>query len=158
MYIKELVLMYGIAHRVLIRNLKEISDEESLTFMQPGGNCINWVVGHILVSRNDLLVKLGKDSIINDEYYTLYKRGTEGNINYSAFPLSGMVEILNESIDSVMKAIEMIKYEDLKEVDHTGESDDNIVGELAFFHFHESYHIGQVGILRRLLGKEGVIR
>ena len=33
------------------------------------------------------------------------------------------------------------------------------VGEwLSFLHFHEAYHIGQTGLLRRLAGKEGAIR
>jgi hypothetical protein len=33
------------------------------------------------------------------------------------------------------------------------------VGEmLAGLHFHEAYHVGQTGLLRRLLGKPGSIR
>lgn len=34
----------------------------------------------------------------------------------------------------------------------------NVGERLAFLQFHESYHAGQVGLLRRLLGKDGVIR
>jgi len=30
--------------------------------------------------------------------------------------------------------------------------------QLAFFQFHEAYHAGQVGLLRRLAGKEGALR
>jgi uncharacterized damage-inducible protein DinB len=30
--------------------------------------------------------------------------------------------------------------------------------QLAFLQFHEAYHIGQAGLLRRLAGKDGAIR
>jgi uncharacterized damage-inducible protein DinB len=30
--------------------------------------------------------------------------------------------------------------------------------QLGFLAFHESYHVGQVGVLRRLIGKPGAIR
>jgi hypothetical protein len=29
---------------------------------------------------------------------------------------------------------------------------------VGFFHFHESYHAGQIALLRRLVGKQGVIK
>ena len=34
---------------------------------------------------------------------------------------------------------------------------DCMAEQLAVFSFHESYHVGQLGLLRRLLGKKGAI-
>ncbi len=35
--------------------------------------------------------------------------------------------------------------------------DPSVLGALAFLSLHESYHLGQLGYLRRLLGREGVV-
>ena len=34
---------------------------------------------------------------------------------------------------------------------------DTLGWRLAFLQFHEAYHAGQLGLLRRLLGKDGAI-
>mgnify|MGYP001101362822 CR=1 FL=1 len=35
---------------------------------------------------------------------------------------------------------------------------DIVAEKIAMLHFHEAYHTGQVGLMRRLLGKDGMIR
>ena len=39
----------------------------------------------------------------------------------------------------------------------TGDPDDTVGSQLATFVFHECYHVGQTGVLRRVVGKSGVI-
>jgi uncharacterized damage-inducible protein DinB len=47
----------------------------------------------------------------------------------------------------------------LKDEDLSRKNGDQELGEaLHFLHFHEAYHIGQIGLLRRIAGKEGAIR
>ncbi|MCH9008517.1 hypothetical protein IIA29_11025 [candidate division KSB1 bacterium] len=51
-------------------------------------------------------------------------------------------------------------YERIEQLDFAKAADEKeTVGEkLSFLHFHETYHLGQIGLLRRLAGKEGVIK
>jgi hypothetical protein len=40
----------------------------------------------------------------------------------------------------------------------TSDPDETVGSNLATFVFHESYHVGQTGVLRRVAGKQGVIK
>jgi len=40
----------------------------------------------------------------------------------------------------------------------TGDPNETVGTNLAVFAFHESYHVGQTGVLRRVAGKPGVIK
>lgn len=48
---------------VVNKNLEGISHEESLKSSDRGGNCINWVIGHIVVTRDVLLETLGLETL-----------------------------------------------------------------------------------------------
>ena len=50
-------------NRVININLEGITQEESLLSPEPGGNCINWVLGHMLISRDDINKILGIDNV-----------------------------------------------------------------------------------------------
>lgn len=49
-----LKLLYGFNYMALQRNTAGLSHEDSLVQPQPAGNCLNWVLGHILAHRNDV--------------------------------------------------------------------------------------------------------
>jgi hypothetical protein len=36
--------------------------------------------------------------------------------------------------------------------------DEALMEQLTFMGFHEAYHLGQIGLLRNILGKEGAIK
>jgi hypothetical protein len=40
----------------------------------------------------------------------------------------------------------------------TGNPKETVGSLLAAFAFHEAYHVGQTGILRRVIGREGVVK
>jgi hypothetical protein len=39
-----------------------------------------------------------------------------------------------------------------------GDANGTLGDKLGFLQFHEAYHAGQIGLLRRLVGKEGKIQ
>jgi len=45
----------------------------------------------------------------------------------------------------------------LEGIEETVADNQELVGKIASFMLHEMYHIGQTGIIRRLIGKEGAI-
>lgn len=126
---------------VFNRNLEEISNEDSLTIPNDKVNTINWVAGHLVNSRDDLLEDVGRERILQLEYTEYYGRGKK---------LPGPDVAIN--IDSIKKDYERLTEEINKIL---AEGDDEKDQRVAFFMFHESYHAGQLGILRKLLGKEG---
>src|SRR2546423_4466341 len=54
-----LLTVYRFTHLSLERNLEGLTDDEALVAPAPGGNCVNWLVGHILVYRDVVHTLLG---------------------------------------------------------------------------------------------------
>jgi uncharacterized damage-inducible protein DinB len=135
-------------NRVLNINLAGITQEESLKSPEAGGNCINWVLGHIIVSRNDINEIVGLGKISDERLENLYSRGTQNINRENAEKIETLLEIFNGS----QKALE----DKVAETDLSSNADS--LKELTFLAFHEAYHTGQTGLLRRVAGKEGAIK
>jgi len=152
---KMLSHIFNYNYRSLKMNTDDISHEESLISPDQGGNCINWVVGHILSSRIGILQKLGESNIPNANKYLQYSRGSETVIDSSnAILIKQLLKDLQESQEKLENALS-----NLSEVDLEKPIEKKTLGEtLEFLQFHETYHIGQLGILRRIVGKEGAIK
>ncbi|HET9951618.1 MAG TPA: DinB family protein [Candidatus Eisenbacteria bacterium] len=137
-------------------NTEGITDAEALLQPHPAGNCMNWVVGHILSSREGALKLFGEEPVLPADATARYKRGS-GPI---AGPGDGlaMSELLARfalSQERLLRGIENLpaaKWEEER-------ADFGTVRRAVYFlHFHEAYHAGQIAVLRRLAGKKGAIQ
>jgi uncharacterized damage-inducible protein DinB len=142
-------------HYTLTKHAEGISHEESCRRPGPQGNTMNWVLGHVVASRNDILALLGRPPVWGAQEATPYARGSAGMSNPAAArPFPEILQALERSQTSIRERLDEMSAADLD-----APTEKATVGEeLAFLQFHESYHAGQVGLLRRLLGKEGVIK
>ncbi|MCX7877567.1 MAG: hypothetical protein N2510_02880 [Ignavibacteria bacterium] len=124
-------------------NLEGITHDESLVSLN-GTNCINWILGHILISRDEVFAILGLKGMCDEKMKEIYKRGIKNFDIHNAIDLNVLLEMFKDS--------QKMLDEKLKNY-----TDKEIYGNLLRFAFHESYHSGQLGILRRLIGKKGAI-
>jgi uncharacterized damage-inducible protein DinB len=156
-----LAKMFEYTHYVITVNSKELTHEDSVTRPAYGGSTLNWIVGHILVSRNSILKLLGHDPILDGESVAPYERGS------GPLPADGRVRkfeellaLLNRSQEQIMAGIRRLGDSGLSGPASEGAIDKSgTVGQnLAFFQFHEAYHAGQTGILRRVAGRKGAIQ
>jgi hypothetical protein len=143
----ETLIVLKSSHMVLNRNLKDITHTESLVTPAQGGNSINWLVGHIIVSRDDIRELLGLDKLCGDEM-KMYHRGAEAVPAGELVDFSKLLEMYNDG-EGILE--EKLKSTDLRE-------DNEKYRMVTFLAFHEAYHVGQTGILRRIIGKEGAIQ
>lgn len=143
-------------------NLAGMSAEDGFRQPEPSGNCMNWVAGHIVGSRGGTLRVLGQDSPFAADKYARYERGTE-TLSGSDESVS-LVEIMadfsaaKEGLAAGLAGLtdEMVAG---KAPFSPGNNPEETVGSLlAGLVFHESYHCGQLGVLRRMTGREGVIK
>jgi uncharacterized damage-inducible protein DinB len=136
------------------KNLEGITHEESLVEAPAGGKCINWILGHIVAARNLILELVDEDPVWTDDEAAPYRRGSESLDVSKALPLSKMQADLRSSQQKLMtRLMEMPEEEWSKPLDNGTKLD-----RLAFLQFHEAYHIGQLGLLRRVVGKPGAIK
>ncbi len=151
-----LTQLFTVNHRALHTNVEGITDREALVRPQPDGNCLNWVVGHIVASRNGALKLVGEEPIWDAATADRYKRGSAPiSSAEEGKPLAALLADLDASQERLLRGIG-------KAADGKWEEalpDWGTVGRAIFFlHFHEAYHIGQTGLLRRVAGKPGAIR
>lgn len=144
----ETVWVFQFNKMVLNTNLKDITHAESLVSPASGGNSINWTVGHILVSRDDIREMIGLKRLYDGKEFEVYKRGSDELKPADAVDLN----VLFSGFNDTHKEIE----DKISETDYSDKQKD--LRNLTFLAFHEAYHVGQTGILRRIAGKEGAIK
>lgn len=155
-----LLTQLGFTQFVLDKNLDGVSHDQSLIAPDAGGNCLNWVVGHIINSRDALLRMLGETSLWGPRQADIYARGSSALTAEQAdvVPLDMLREYLKESHARMVAAVEGLTDEDLDRVVDGPLGSDPLRKQLAGLVFHEAYHAGQTGILRRVAGLEGAMK
>lgn len=152
-----LAYQFGLTARGLGANLEGISDEESRRRPPNGGNSIHWVVGHIVSYRRLTLELLGEQPIWPKERTEAYGRGSSGEVPAEhALALSRLMEDLQATTAAIVKRLEALPDGALEAPSPNPKQ--TLGQHLAFLAFHEFYHVGQTGLLRRLCGKTGAIR
>jgi uncharacterized damage-inducible protein DinB len=160
----DLANMYEFSYLAINRNLNELTHEDTVFIPEPSGNCINWVLGHIVSARGMMLLLTGADRpIFSHEEGAPYQRGSAAmKAGDPGMDLAHLKSALEDSQKKIVPALRALSEEALaapvpekyKRPPLMG-----TVGEaLATLHYHEGYHNGQIGLLRRLAGKEGAIR
>ncbi len=146
---KDLFLyLMDFSRKALAMNMTGITSEESLSVAGDTGKSINWILGHITVSRNLISQLLGLEPLCSKEMVALYDRGTKEPAALSQWSTE---KILNQ-LDEIQNELEV-------SLNHRSDSDFEAKhwNELFFLYGHEMYHVGQIGLIRRLLGKSGAI-
>lgn len=147
--------LFSLNVMVIEKNLKGITPDESLFQPRQAGNCVNWVFGHIVATRNQVMKIIGERHVWSQEEAAPYVRGSAPLKDESvALPLSRMLTDLLASQNKLLTKLHSISPEELEEPVENG----TVCEQLAILLFHEAYHAGQLGILRRLLGKPGAIK
>lgn len=140
------------------KNLEGVTQAESLKQPAPGGNCLNWVLGHLLFHRNPMLVPLGEEPVMTPDDAEPYVRGsTPLSDPTQALSLERLLDGLETSHDTIDAALERTTDEALAAPVEPG-SQTTIGTRLLSLQFHEAYHAGQLGILRRLAGHEPALK
>ncbi len=153
---QELLQLYEAGYRTIKTNLEAISQDESMRAASPaGGNSVNWVLGHLVQTRNAVLRLSGAEAIWDDALMLVYSAQEDVVFDPArALPLERLIADLDESQVRLRAALPGITPERLAAPSIFG----TVGAALAFLTFHEGYHSGQLGILRRVLGKEGKIK
>jgi uncharacterized damage-inducible protein DinB len=162
MHAKTIAYQFGLCSYVLEKNLAGISHQESLLNPQPGGSCLNWVLGHLTRSRNQALRLLGQKPLFaNEEFDSYDDNGGKPFRRETALQfdeLKRRYQALQEPLVTGLNGMSAEAMDRPAPVSPTGNPNETVGSLLAALAFHEAYHAGQTGILRRVVGREGVIK
>lgn len=143
---------------VFQRNLHGLTHNESMQPPKPAGNTLNWVVGHVVRTRNQALMILGKPPLFPESDFDAYNaaKPNAGRI-LSLDDLQDRYTQLGEKLADTLQNCSAAALEAPAPFSPTGNPDETVGTLLASIAFHEAYHLGQTGFLRRLLGKPGAL-
>ena len=151
---QDFIRLLSIENDLIKSQTEGLSQADTLIQPMPSGNCMNWVLGHILESRITLLTLLGGAAPIDPSELEIYKR--------ESAPITGAEpgilpsEYLLQSIDTVHQAtvacLETMDDADFSREIQQGERKFTLGWRFLFLNFHYTYHIGQLEQLRQLAG------
>ena len=138
--------------RVLQAQVDGLSHGDSLIQPPDGGNCLNWLLGHIIVSRSTSLKLLGLELLAGDADYDRYNRNSDPLTQAEqALPLTRMLVDFGETQTRMLARLAELGEDDLAAIPPGQER--TVAEQLSFLSWHETYHVGQLEQLRRLAGK-----
>ncbi len=144
-------------HTRLFNNvLSEITDDQADSRANDKINHLKWLAGHVTSARMGLGKFGGLDEDKSMEEFFGHGKGIDPSKNYPS--LKEIQEKWNFISDKISTGLENIPTEVLSSDApvQVPVSDPSMEGFLGFMMHHEAYHIGQMGILRKFMGKEAM--
>ena len=140
-------------HTMLIhRFVVGITHEESVLQLPFEHNCMNWILGHIVNNRSHALETVGATHDWQDEVRALYHTETPPiKPESKSVQFETLVEYLDESVELLKAALESMSDERLQETHSNYRGEKTRYAHLTGFHWHESFHLGQLEILKAFI-------
>ena len=137
-----------------------LTHEGSLIQLPFRSNCLNWVVGHVLANRCNILALLGAEDLRPTVNLDHYERESDPVLGESkgVLTLEDLIHHLEESQTRLAAALEKETEESLQRTaPYRARPEQPLSYWLFFLYFHDSYHAGQTEILRQAAGKDDKI-
>jgi hypothetical protein len=158
----DLTRMFEMSYLAIKRNLEDLTHGDSIVAPQNGGNCLNWVLGHVVLTRNTMLQLTGGSPVMAGEAVNVYKRGSLPCGSDGYLDLATLRGFLDDSQQQLMRALAALSDKAVASPVPPPYNRPPLSGSLGEalirLHYHEAYHNGQMGLLRRIAGKEGAIK
>ncbi len=143
--------------RLFANVLSGISDAEANIRNTDTTNNIKWVAGHLLHTRiNSLSRTVGLP--FDNGYAAAFDRGVALDVNAEYPSLEVILDRWNSTAPAIAEALAGLGEDTLAATAPSPApiADPTLLGLLAFLLSHESLHIGQLSILRKMAGKEAM--
>lgn len=139
---------------IIKRQTDGLTHEDSLLQPPFHGNCLNWVLGHIAASRDDVLDLLGEPPVLGDAG-ARYKRGSEPLVaeEDGTLRLDALLDRLDRAQERIAAALARMDEAALARLLPFGSRQMSVGQRVFFLYFHESYHVGQTELFRQIAGK-----
>jgi len=142
---------YEFTAMLVHRLVDGLAQEETLIQLPFEVNCLNWILGHIVTNRSYALEVVGAEHTWQEAVRKLYNSGTD-NIkpDGESMHVDVLLKYLDESVELLKNALKDVSEEYLSEHFTNYRGEKTREAHLSGFHWHETYHIGQVEIFRAL--------
>ncbi len=142
--------------RVIHAQAEDVDHAASLSQTPYDVNCFNWVVGHIVSSRSDMLEVLDADRITTKDDLVRYLRESEPieEDGPGVVPFEELLALLDSTEEALEAALAAADPEFLAaDTPVAGGRTASRGAQIMFGYFHDTYHTGQTDLLRQMSGK-----
>lgn len=142
--------------------LADVQPDEWFKIPEGAVSHLGWQMGHLAMAQYGLvLLRIrGKErednEFITKDFIRCFKKGSTPEANAEKYPSPEDIRIVFDAVHA--RSVEEMKNFHVEELTETLPDPtavyDNKLGSLLFCAMHEMLHAGQIGALRRQLGKE----
>lgn len=137
---------------VIKRQIDGVTHDQTLLQPPFRGNCMNWVLGHMLEARNEILQQLNQPIVLLASADGLYKAESAPITPTSpAAPLATLLTGFDESLARIEQGLQSVPEEEMATIINA-ERQTTLRATISFSVWHEAYHLGQLEYLRQLTG------
>lgn len=149
--------LMGLNDHLIGKALAGLNPEDLVRRPGPNSNPLLWVVGHIVSTRNLLARALGAGL----DLPWAAKFAQKSRFDEAAeHPEAGEIEKALRQLSAQLQ----VKFTQLTDAELSAPGprefpipDKSLRGTIAFLIYHEAYHVGQVGYLKKWLGYPGIV-
>ncbi len=155
--IQTLIIAFGRNIEILQMQTENLSHQDSLIQLPFRANCLNWVVGHVLTNRFNILRLLDAEDLIPEVDLDHYQRESEPILENGkgVLDLEDLVSLLEKSQIDLSTILQEKTPEALQlPAVYRDRPERSLAGWLFFLYFHDCYHVGQTELLRQAAGKD----
>lgn len=148
-----LLTTYQRSGKVMLLNLEGLTHAQSLWSPAANVNCINWLAGHLISARTNITLAVGGTPVWDDATRARYKGGSAAITadGEGVLSIERLIADFKESQARVEAGLGAISAETLDAPSKFTQFA-SLGDQLIYMNVHEIHHIGQIMILRDLLG------
>jgi len=153
-------LQARMARDVVNANTHGLTHEDSLVEPRPGGNRLNWVLGHLLSVYDGFLPLLKQEPVIGAALQRFARGAPPLRNPAEAIDFGKLLAAWNQASERVDAGLAGLDPEILERPvpnSPSGNPDETVRSLITTVMFHQAYHAGQTAVLRRIAGREGAI-
>jgi uncharacterized damage-inducible protein DinB len=145
---------FGLNIRLIKLQTAGLSHADGLIQTPYNINCMNWVLGHIAVNRDNLMRLIEAEPLLSETETQRYKSESDPIIEDGAdiMQLEKLLEVLTTGQTRIAAALDALSEADLSDEIQVGERMMPLGTRLHGFYFHDTYHTGQTDLLRQIAG------
>jgi hypothetical protein len=151
-----LEIILNLNQKLFLNALKGVTDEQAKQRLSDHNNSLIWVATHIIWARYNTTKLLGKPG--NNPYPGMFENFKPFDESMK-FPTLDKVKAEWKTVSDLLKEGFASATDEFMESESPFKSpigDNSFTGAIAFLTEHESYEIGQLGLLKKLHTKEAM--
>jgi uncharacterized damage-inducible protein DinB len=153
---RPIVAQYGLSGGILVTSVKDLSDGDAKTRSRAGsGPSIAWTIGHLCHYKAQMLQLLGHATANPFAASFAHAAATDGSDYPTLAELLASFSTLNRELSAAVSSASAAQL-DGPMPEAGPHSEKKVFDTLLFFAWHEAYHLGGIGAIRKELGRKAI--